>query len=424
MLGDAQENKFFSAVLDADEDMSISYLEVVMYIYKNVPSLLNALIVIFLWAAGGIRLRDHSWFSLPAIGDVEDENFAHELDVLSVCSCLTWMNWLVVMLPFKGIGQLLLTIYGMLVGDVFRWMFIFLIFLGAFASGSYVGLIVSDRSMTDVFLTTTTSRDLSIEKLVYQFIYMSAGEVLPGTLLKVARNKALIHLYNLAFILFATIVLVNLLIGLMGATLTHHNSKGRQMWWLEFADLVLRYEKRLSKKQREAFRTGESVGDAGTGGCCEYYLVSVNRKGADDVEHHDYNDDDKPGDPVERHMQAMNEQIQMLNKQVELLTSAIHKLESGSGATIDSAVADAAGCRGSAELRAGLDGQMQAGDSAGAGAGAGVRQGQQEQQHASKGDGVVISSAPAGSLADASNVSLPADGKAEVSLDSRRAGQR
>ena len=95
---------------------------------------------------------------------------------------------------------------------------------------------MTDRAATDVFLNTVTSRDMTLMEVVRQFCYMSAGEVVPGNLLRVARNPDLINVYNLSFMVLATIMLVNLLVGLMSSTFTHHNRIGRQIWWLEFAD--------------------------------------------------------------------------------------------------------------------------------------------------------------------------------------------
>ena len=60
----------------------------------------------------------------------------------------------------------------------------------------------------------------------------------------------LINTYNITMIVLSTTVLMNLLVALMGSTFIRHSNLGRQMWWLEFSDLVLRYERRLSAKVR------------------------------------------------------------------------------------------------------------------------------------------------------------------------------
>ena len=330
------ENRFFTAVLDANEDMIISYMERALYVYKNVPSIMNACIVVFLWVAAGVRLRErHGWFSLPYVGEAESvdddtglSRISLELDLLSICCALVWLNLLVIMLPFKRMGQLMLTIYWMFVGDVGRWIMVFLIFLGAFVAGSYVALVMSHRSITDVFLTTTTSRDIGLVQVALQFCYMSAGEVVPGSLVKVARNWQLVNAFNLIFILVVTIMLVNLLVALMGSTFSQHNHLGRQMWWLEFADLVLRYEQRLNRKQKIQFRTGEPVGDPSPDGCCEFHLVAVKSKLSrqeNDVgfKFEEEFDDETDIGQMRKHVHNLELQMKTLNHRVAQLTDVL-----------------------------------------------------------------------------------------------------
>ena len=330
------ENRFFTAVLDANEDMIISYMERALYVYKNVPSIMNACIVVFLWVAAGVRLRErHGWFSLPYVGEAESvdddtglSSISLELDLLSICCALVWLNLLVIMLPFKRMGQLMLTIYWMFVGDVGRWIMVFLIFLGAFVAGSYVALVMSHRSITDVFLTTTTSRDIGLVQVALQFCYMSAGEVVPGSLVKVARNWQLVNAFNLIFILVVTIMLVNLLVALMGSTFSQHNHLGRQIWWLEFADLVLRYEQRLNRKQKIQFRTGEPVGDPSPDGCCEFHLVAVKSKLSRQENDVGFNleeesDDETDLGQMRKHVHNLELQMKTLNHRVAQLTDVL-----------------------------------------------------------------------------------------------------
>ena len=268
--------------------------------------------------AGCVRLGEaDGWHTLPYVEQEEDTNpIGTELDILSVCCVLVWLNLLVLMLPYNKLGQLLLSIYSMLVGDVFRWVLIFLVFLGAFSLASYVAVVMSAKSVTDVFQNTLTSRRLSFSGLLLQFCYMSAGEVVPGTLSKVARSVDLINLYNLAFILLVTIVLVNLLVALMGSTFTRHSHLGKQMWWLEFADLVLRYESRLGKRAREMYRTGESMAVSSETGSCEHYLVAVGRKS--DRNPFGGDDDDMEADESELWNQVDDLSVRMHQVQKDL----------------------------------------------------------------------------------------------------------
>jgi len=321
-----QDNRFLSAYLDVNQDLNITWEEVMMYLYKNVGSILDALIVLLLTCTALARLaQPQGWFSLPVVLDEDSEAIAVELDLLSLCSVLVWLHLLVLLLPFKRIGQMLLGIYSMLVGDVSRWIVVFLVFLGAFSLGSYAAMVMSSKVITDVFENSVSSRDYGFGLLLLQFCYMAAGEVVPGNLAKVARNVNLINVYNLAFILFSTTILVNLLVALMGSTYLRHTQLGRQMWWNEFADLVLRYEQRLSERQRERFRTGESVGDASDLGPCEHYLVSIGKLGQSAVMESTDKDLDEQ-DALQHSVHSMSEEIRTLNKQVENLTDLLTSL--------------------------------------------------------------------------------------------------
>ena len=346
------ENRLSSAVLDANEDMKVSYQEVTLYLLRNLRSIGYMCTASLLIAAAGVRVHHgHGWFSLPYVQGAEPNitktggpdngdsispaylptaaGLEYELNILSVCSFFMWINLLGLLLPFHRIGQLTLTIYASLVGDVARWTLIFIIFLGAFGCGSYMALIMTDRAATDVFLNTVTSRDMTLMEVVRQFCYMSAGEVVPGNLLRVARNPELINLYNLSFMVLATIMLVNLLVGLMSSTFTHHNRIGRQIWWLEFADLVLRYEQRLSQQQRIRFRTGEELptvlGDQAKDGCCEFFFVSMKKNGESPEEAHpdDGEEENEEFRALRAEVHGVNAQIKHLSSQMEHLSSLL-----------------------------------------------------------------------------------------------------
>jgi hypothetical protein len=52
---------------------------------------------------------------------------------------------------------------------------------------------------------------------------------------------------------------MNLLISLMSNTFATDTAHGRQIWWFEFAALVLRYEARLSDKAKQRYRCGTFI---------------------------------------------------------------------------------------------------------------------------------------------------------------------
>ena len=55
-----QDNKFMTALLDVNNDLSVSWNEVMMYIYKNLGSILHACIVVLLSSAGPVPLDPHT----------------------------------------------------------------------------------------------------------------------------------------------------------------------------------------------------------------------------------------------------------------------------------------------------------------------------------------------------------------------------
>jgi len=113
------------------------------------------------------------------------------------------------------------------------------------------------------------------------------------------------------------------------------------MWWLEFSDLVLRYERRLSREDREVYRTGECVGNPRSNTLCEYYLVSVSRKAGLQENRRHLPEDAENGEAADAtagvilwEVQGMQEQIDALTTQVkaiaQLLSPTLHPDPAGS----------------------------------------------------------------------------------------------
>ena len=198
---------------------------------------------------------------------------------MSLCCLLVWLNLLALMLPFRKFGQLLLSLWCMLMNDILCWILVAFVFLGAFSIATYAALIMSNKFVTDVLGATTNTRQMTLASMFLKFSYISAGEVVPGDIALLGRNGDLINVYNLAFVLLVTVLLVNLLIALMGSTFTHHSQSGCEIWWVEFADLVLQYEKRLSAAQRTKYRSGESVGDTTDPDSCKFFFVDIALRG-------------------------------------------------------------------------------------------------------------------------------------------------
>ena len=88
------------------------------FLFKNLAFLLDVSTSIMLVATFGLRITRH---------------YVAELDCLAITSVLMWSNLLNLIMPFKFFGIMAITTYKMLVGDVIRFLMVFVITTMAFA---------------------------------------------------------------------------------------------------------------------------------------------------------------------------------------------------------------------------------------------------------------------------------------------------
>ena len=100
---------------DPNGDLDWSLNELLFFLYKNLTASICVLIAGFLLGAMGDRARNgwDQWFdSDPAEGRSDAAGFA-ELPCLSVVTLLMYCNLLHLLLPFKTIGPVLITVWRM-----------------------------------------------------------------------------------------------------------------------------------------------------------------------------------------------------------------------------------------------------------------------------------------------------------------------
>ncbi len=282
-LGKGTGRKGINRRLDLNLDGEISYGEFTMYVFRNLNSVFSTAIACLLAAAAAIRLSSHPHWLRVSAECYEEETvsswrLSQELDLLSVAALCAWLNVLFTLVPFKAPGLLLIALFRMLSRDVVKWLFLYLIILCAF-SLSGLAMLYDFEDDTDTSSRTShaharlrkTSGTGGTEEfngaaslvtwpdMLKFFIWSSVGEVNPGSVLMNARNpEAALTLY-LCFVVLSTLVLINLLISLMSNTFATGTAHGRQIWWFEFATLVLRYEARLSDKAKQKYRCGTFI---------------------------------------------------------------------------------------------------------------------------------------------------------------------
>jgi hypothetical protein len=274
-------------LLDANLDGKVSYDEAIMFVFKNMDSVLSTSIAGLLLAAAAIRFSSHPHWLRVLAESFEEETggyrgLSQELDVLSVAALLAWLNVLFLLVPFKATGLMFIALFRMLSRDIVKWLFLYLIILCAFSLSGLAMLYEFADALngddTEESLRTRHAdarlRKSSVTKefdgtaslvtwpdMLKFFIWSSVGEVNPGSVLANARSPATALSMYLFFVVLSTLVLMNLLISLMSNTFATDTAHGRQIWWFEFAALVLRYEAHLSEDARKRHRCGTFIRD-------------------------------------------------------------------------------------------------------------------------------------------------------------------
>ena len=82
------------------------------------------------------------------------------------------------------------------------------------------------------------------------------GDVQPKASIDSARSPSLALTIHITFVVVSTVVLMNLLISMMNNEFAKDTNTGRQIWWFEYASVVLRYEAHLSAANKVYYRCG------------------------------------------------------------------------------------------------------------------------------------------------------------------------
>jgi hypothetical protein len=226
--------------LDVNEDGSLSWRDVLHFLHKNMHFLLDIAAAIAQTTAGVALLC--CWHKIHT-------------EAMAVASIFLFCNLLNVLLPFKFIGVLLITIYKMLVGDITRFCLVFFILLLAFSIAMHLLLQRWPNAESDL-------SDLSLGELVTKLLWIALGDNLGdnGQLLtSSAESFTLALTLYVAWVVLSSVLMLNLIIAMMGKTFNDNEADTHSIWIFPFAALVLKYEKLLSKRLHEAFRSGTKV---------------------------------------------------------------------------------------------------------------------------------------------------------------------
>nr|XP_058902672.1 transient receptor potential cation channel subfamily V member 1 isoform X8 [Kogia breviceps] len=185
-----------------------------------------------------------------------------------------WTNMLYYTRGFQQMGIYAVMIEKMIVRDLCRFMFVYLVFLFGFSTATCcpcpiaVVTLIEDGKNNSVSAESTSHRwrgpGCRPSDSSYNSLYSTCLELFKFTIgmgdLEFTENydfKAVFVILLLAYVILTYILLLNMLIALMGETVNKIAQESKNIWKLQRAITILDTEKSFLKCMRKAFRSGK-----------------------------------------------------------------------------------------------------------------------------------------------------------------------
>ncbi|XP_043439338.1 transient receptor potential cation channel subfamily V member 1 isoform X3 [Prionailurus bengalensis] len=177
-----------------------------------------------------------------------------------------WTNMLYYTRGFQQMGIYAVMIEKMILRDLCRFMFVYLVFLFGFSTA--VVTLIEDGKNNSVPAESTSHRwrgpGCRPPDSSYNSLYSTCLELFKFTIgmgdLEFTENydfKAVFIILLLAYVILTYILLLNMLIALMGETVNKIAQESKNIWKLQRAITILDTEKSFLKCMRKAFRSGK-----------------------------------------------------------------------------------------------------------------------------------------------------------------------
>jgi hypothetical protein len=266
--------------LDEDENMMISFEEVVNFIYSNLESLLHLVMCCLLIIILAARVN--------AGEECDGFYLAVEMSATSIASLFLFFNLFVVCKPYEGIGLLVLTIYKFLVSDVFNFLVMYAIFFVSFLialqtlhNSNHVFLAWMDRTeviapqivaLTDDMaylqnaniISTTRMQDTqmaivgcqkskrTLQDTAFILLEISFGDGLSDALEQARKTEyecpgyatdGLSGILIVIWVFLTNVLILNMLIAMMNYTFEKQTKNVHSVWVLDVSYRIMRYER-------------------------------------------------------------------------------------------------------------------------------------------------------------------------------------
>ncbi|XP_070699749.1 transient receptor potential cation channel subfamily V member 1 [Pempheris klunzingeri] len=186
------------------------------------------------------------------------------LGFLVLCLALSWVNLLYFSRGDVHMGIYSIMIQKMILGDILRFLFVYVVFLFGF-SAAVVTLLIeppvknTTRSQQRFFVPSDTEcKTASFRSIPYTTLQLFKFTIGMGDMefTEDYQNKEVFYVLLISYIILTYILLLNMLIALMNRTVENTAKESASIWKLQRAITILDMEKRLPCCLRRSFRCG------------------------------------------------------------------------------------------------------------------------------------------------------------------------
>lgn len=185
------------------------------------------------------------------------------LGFMVLCLALSWINLLYYSRGSKNMGIYGVMIQKMILGDILRFLFVYMVFLFGF-SAAIVVLLDEPESPTPIpstrlFVDVTGN----CKKPTFKNFYFTTLELFKFTIgmgdlefTEQYKYKQVFYVLLISYIVLTYILLLNMLIALMNKTVEKTSEESTNIWRLQRAITILDIEKRLPQCLKRKLRSG------------------------------------------------------------------------------------------------------------------------------------------------------------------------
>ncbi|XP_034746651.1 transient receptor potential cation channel subfamily V member 1 [Etheostoma cragini] len=185
------------------------------------------------------------------------------LGLLVLCLALSWVNMLYFSRGAKHMGIYSIMIQKMILSDILRFLFVYIVFLLGFSAAVVTLLMEPPDNRGRVGLLTTAAPGSECLKPYFRSISFTILELFKFTIgmgdmefTEHYEYKEVFYVLLIGYIILTYILLLNMLIALMNRTVERITTESTCIWKLQRAITILDMEKRLSCCLRKRFRCG------------------------------------------------------------------------------------------------------------------------------------------------------------------------